>query len=71
MGKVTPLKEAARAEIATELARARARFGDDNIEVMAIEGTWGDTMDNREVLVALRKLNRRGSLFDDVTDVAD
>lgn len=68
---VIPFVAAIRSEIESELERARARFGPDNIEVMAITGSWGDTMDDRQVLEALRKLNRTGSMFDDITDTAD
>jgi hypothetical protein len=68
---VIPFDEAIRSEIESELERARVQFGEDNIEVMAIAGSWGDTMDDRQVLEALRKLNRTGSMFDDVTHTAD
>jgi hypothetical protein len=71
MGKITPLDEAVRAEIEAELKRAKARFGEDNIKVLAVEGSWGETMVDRQVLAALRKLNRTGPSFDDITDVAD
>ena len=42
-------------------------YGEDHIEVMAIADSWGDTMDDEEVLAALRKLNSTGSIFDDIT----
>jgi hypothetical protein len=35
-------------------------YGEDHIEVMAIAESWGDTMDDEEVLAALRKLNSTG-----------
>jgi hypothetical protein len=34
---------------------------------MGIAGSWGDTMDEEQVLAALRKLNETGSIFDDIT----
>ena len=52
------------------MARAVAMFGDNNIKVMAIVGSWGDTIGDRQVLDAFRKLNRRGSMFDDITNKA-
>jgi hypothetical protein len=57
--------------IKKELARARDRFGHGDIEILQITGSWGTTMDDHEVLEALRTLNRRGSMFDDNTDSAD
>ncbi|MCV3241783.1 hypothetical protein [Mesorhizobium sp. ZC-5] len=65
---IVPFKVASQAEIEREIALALAKFGDDNIEVMAIVCSWGDTMDDRQVLAGLRKLNRTGSSFDDVAD---
>ena len=60
-----------RAEIETNFAIAMETFGEDNIEVMGFAASWGDTMDDEQVLAALRKLNQTGSMFDDITDRAD
>ena len=57
-----------RAEIETNFAIAAETFGEDNMEVIGIAASWGDTMDDEQVLAALRKLNQTGSMFDDVTD---
>ena len=43
------------------------KFGEDHVEVMGIASSWGDTMDDEQVLAALRKLNSTGSMFDDIT----
>jgi hypothetical protein len=51
-------------------ARAVERFGKHHIEVMAISSSWGDTMDDNEVLAALRRLNKAGSIFEYITDRA-
>ncbi len=59
-----------RAEIETNFAIAVETFGEDNIEIIGIAASWGDTMDDEQVLAALRKLNQTGSMFDDVTDRA-
>ncbi|GLS30732.1 hypothetical protein SAMN04488498_1294 [Mesorhizobium albiziae] len=60
-----------RARIEIELARACDTFGEDHIETLVIVHSWGDTLDDEQVLAALRKLNNTGSMFDDVTDRAD
>ena len=36
-------------------------FGEDHIEIKAIAASWGDTMNNEQVLKALRMLNETGS----------
>ena len=68
---IVPFKVASQAEVEREIACALAKFGEDNIEVMAIVCSWGETMDDHQVLAALRKLNRTGSSFDDIADRAD
>jgi hypothetical protein len=59
-----------RAEIETNFAIAVETFGEDNIKIIGIAASWGDTMDDEQVLAALRKLNQTSSMFDDVTDRA-
>jgi hypothetical protein len=58
---------ATRAKIDVEFEIAVQKFGEDHIEIMGIAGSWGDTMDDEQVLAALRKLNETGSIFDDIT----
>ncbi|MEI8703399.1 hypothetical protein [Mesorhizobium sp. ISC15] len=45
-----------------ELAVARAKHG-NSWEVQSIVNSWGDTMDDRETLAAIRLFNRTGSMF--------
>ena len=47
------LDDAVRREIRRELAVARAKPGN----------SWGDTLDDRETLAAIRLFNRTGSMF--------
>jgi hypothetical protein len=61
---------AARAQIYEEFRIAIEKFGKDHIEVITIASSWGDTMDNGQVLAALRALNQTGSMFDNITDRA-
>jgi hypothetical protein len=58
---IIPLSEAVKEEIRRELAKAKARFGDD-FEVLCLEGSSGDTLDDRQTLRMLRYLNRTGSM---------
>ncbi|RWA84942.1 hypothetical protein [Mesorhizobium sp.] len=44
-----------------ELAIARAKHG-SSWEVQSIVNSWGDTMDDRETLAAIRLFNRTGSV---------
>jgi hypothetical protein len=67
---VTPYKEVLKADIRRELAQAMAAHG-GSIELQGIIESWGDTMNDHQVLDTLRKLNRTGSMFDDITDRAD
>lgn len=57
------LDEAIRSDIRRELAIAKWKFGNDNWQVLSIEGSWGDTLDDRQTLQYLRDLNRTGSIF--------
>ena len=65
---IIPLHKGIRAEIELEMARAVARFGKHQVEVMAISSSWGDAMDDNEVLAALCRLNKVGSIFEYITD---
>jgi hypothetical protein len=68
---IIPFKRDIRSEIEIEWEIAFEKFGEDHIEVMGIASSWGDTMDDEQVLAALRKLNSTGSMFDDITIRAD
>jgi hypothetical protein len=68
---IIPLNEAIREEIESEIARACVKFGKHHIEVMGIASSWCDTMDDREVLSARRRLNEAGSIFEHITHRAD
>jgi hypothetical protein len=46
-----------------EIAKAKLKFGACRLDVIALQGSRGDTMDNRRLLRALRFLNRTGSRF--------
>ncbi len=65
--KVIPFPLDLREEIKTEMNLAVIKYGPLNLEVLAIQKSWGDTMSDVEVLTALRKLNERGSIVDDIT----
>jgi hypothetical protein len=54
-------------EIRTEIVReSKTRYGGDRFEVLCIEGSWGDTLDDRQTLQLLKALNRTGSIFREV-----
>jgi hypothetical protein len=63
--EIIPLGEGVQNEIRRELAKAKARFGDD-FEILCFEGSWGDTLDDRQMLRMLRYLNRTGSMYREV-----
>jgi hypothetical protein len=54
--------DAIKREIRRELAIAKAKRGND-WQVQALENGWGDTMDDRETLKIIRRLNGTGSMF--------
>ena len=64
---IIPFRRDIRSEIEIEWEIAFETFGEDHVEVMGIASSWGDTMDDEQVLAALRKLNSTGSMFDDIT----
>jgi hypothetical protein len=63
---VVSLDKAMRAEIRREMDIAKVKYGEDHFEVLCIEGSWGDTLDNRQTLQLLKALNRTGSIFKEV-----
>ncbi|GLS34402.1 hypothetical protein [Neomesorhizobium albiziae] len=56
---IIPFPLDVRVAIELEIHRAVARFG-HNVEIMAIAAKWHGTMDDRQVLTALRKINQIG-----------
>jgi hypothetical protein len=63
--EIVSLEEALRGEVRRELEIARAKYG-ESFEVLCIEGSWGDTIDDRKALELLRTLNRTGSMYSEV-----
>jgi hypothetical protein len=59
------LEDAIRAEVRRELEIARAKYG-EHFELLCIEGSGGDTIDDRKALELLRTLNRTGSMYSEV-----
>jgi hypothetical protein len=47
---VVSLDKAMRAEIRREMDIAKLKYGEDDFDVLCIEGSWGDTLDNRQTL---------------------
>jgi hypothetical protein len=64
--EIIPVGEGVQNEIRRELAKAKARFGND-FEIVCLEGSWGDTLDDRQLLGMLRYLNRTGSMYREIT----
>ncbi|EHK56880.1 hypothetical protein [Allomesorhizobium alhagi] len=56
------LDDTIRSEVRREMEIARAKYG-ENFELLCIEGSWGDTIDDRKALQLLRSLNRTGSIY--------
>ena len=52
-----------REEIKTEMNFALLNYGPTNLEILVIQESWGETMNDAQVLAALRKLNKTGSVF--------
>jgi hypothetical protein len=52
-----------REEIKTEMNLAVLKYGPDNLGLTVITESWGETMNDAQVLAALRKLNKTGSVF--------
>lgn len=59
---IVPLDHATHAAVCREMEIARAKYG-DHFELLCIEGSWGDTIDDRKALQLLRALNRTGSMY--------
>ena len=43
------------------------KYGHNNLEILMIQHSWGETMSDVEVLLALRKINESGCMFDHTT----
>ncbi|EHK53466.1 hypothetical protein [Allomesorhizobium alhagi] len=56
---------AIRAEVRRELEIARAKYG-EHFELLCIEGSYGDTIDDGKALELLRTLNRTSSMYSEV-----
>ena len=56
------LETAIAAEIWREISIAKAKCGND-WHVLSIVNSWGDTMDDRETLEAIRTFNQTGLVF--------
>jgi hypothetical protein len=65
MADPIPLEDAIRAQVRREMEIARAKYG-ENFEMLCLEGSWGDTIDDRKALQLLRSLNRTGSIYGEV-----
>ncbi|NGO50407.1 hypothetical protein [Allomesorhizobium camelthorni] len=65
MADPIPLDDAIRSEVRREMEIARAKYG-EHFELLCIEGSWGDTIDDRKALQLLRSLNRTGSIYAEV-----
>jgi hypothetical protein len=66
-GSANPFGEVLKAEIRGELADVMALRGCD-LEVETILESWGDTMNDHQVLAALQNLKLGGLKSDDITD---
>jgi hypothetical protein len=42
---------------------ALLKYGPKSLEILVIQESWGETMNDAQVLQALRKLNKTGSVF--------
>jgi hypothetical protein len=61
--EIVPLDGDIKAEIRRQMAIARTKYGPRDFALLCIEGSWGDTLDDRETLAMLRSLNRTGSIY--------
>jgi hypothetical protein len=67
---VPPADDRTRRAIVNELYFALSRLGARD-ELLAIVGSWGDTMDDARTLDYLRAFNRNGTMFSEVICRAD
>jgi len=67
MAEMLRIDQVVNTAIEHEIAKAKLKFGACRLDVIALQGSRGDTMDSRQVLRALRFLNRTGSRFSRVS----
>lgn len=60
---VPPNEDGIKSEILRQIAIARTKYGPRDFALLCIEGSWGDTLDDRKTLSMLRSLNRTGSIY--------
>ena len=48
-------------EIDAELRTAKAKYGSNNFELLCLEGSRGDTIDDEQLLEMLKRFNETGS----------
>ena len=58
---VSRMKPDTNAEIDAELNAARAKYGSTDFELLCLEGSRGDTIDDEQLLKMLRRFNQTGS----------
>ena len=51
------------AEIDAELKAAKAKYGSNHFELLCLEGSRGDTLDDEQLLQMLRHFNRTGLAY--------
>ena len=64
---IIPFPRNLREFIKTEMNLAFMKYGHNNLEILMIQHSWGETMSDVEVLLALRKINESGCMFDHIT----
>jgi hypothetical protein len=67
MAELLRIDQVVNTAIDCELARAKRKFGACRLDVVTLARSRGDTMVDRQLLRALRFLNRTGSRFNRVS----
>ena len=57
------MKPDTNAEIDAELNAAKAKYGCNDFELLCLEGSRGDTLDDEQLLLMLRHFNKTGSAY--------
>ena len=57
------MKPDTNAEIDAELNAAKAKYGCNDFELLCLEGSRGDTLDDEQLLLMLRHFNRTGLAY--------
>ena len=50
-------------QIDAELKAAKAKYGSNNFELLCLEGSRGDTLDDEKLLKMLKRFNATGSAY--------